>query len=71
MGTGSRTVRGTLLCISGKPQFAELVAHDKSEWLRCLLWHGLLPQLTPRIGISPWAVSTSDSVDAWLETGLG
>ena len=53
------------------PQYATLMAHDTSERPRCLLWHGWLPQLTTRIDKSPWAVSTSDSVDACLVTALG
>ena len=53
------------------PQYATLMAHDTSERPRCVLWHGWLPQLTTRIDKSPWAVSTSDSVDACLVTALG
>ena len=44
---------------------------DRSTWPRCLAWHGWLPALSPRRFGSPWAVATTDWIDAALETALG
>ena len=72
MDTGSGTVRGPLLCISGKnPSLPNSWHKTRVSGSVASCGTVFFCQLTPRIGISPWAVSTSDSVDARLENGLG
>ena len=44
---------------------------DRTNWPRCLLWHGWLPGLTSRSSGSPWAVASSDLASHNLEKALG
>ena len=44
---------------------------DKGYWPRCLLWHGWLPMLSGSNGVSPWAVSASESASYLVEAALG
>ena len=53
------------------PEFIPLMKLDRSNWPRCLAWHGWLPTLSPRRVQPPWSVAEVDSVDAALETALG
>ena len=53
------------------PEFAFLMSLDRSNWPRCLLWHGWLPG---RKGIGlrePWALSFGDLASFHLERCLG
>ena len=47
--------------------FTILVQRDKSNWPRCLLWHGWLPALAYPGGRSPWAETAEDVVTNRLE----
>ena len=42
------------------PEFLPLMPRDRTDWLRCILWHGWLPELTSRSAGSPWAMAASD-----------
>ena len=44
---------------------------DRTNWPRCLLWHGWLPGLTSGSSGSPWAVASSDLACHNLEMALG
>ena len=44
-----------LVQIRENPEFHDLVQRDKSNWPRCLLWHGGLLALAYPGGRSPWA----------------
>ena len=39
------------------PKFATLMSLDRSNWPRCLLWHGWLPGLSDISEKDPWASS--------------
>ena len=39
------------------PEFAYLMSLDRSNWPRCLLWHGWLPGLNGISRKDPWATS--------------
>ena len=47
--------------------FNALVQRDKSNWPRCLLWHGWLPALAYPGGRSPWAETAEDIAIRRLE----
>ena len=53
------------------PKFHDLMRMDKGYWPRCLLWHGWLPMLFGSNGVSPWAVSASESASYLVEAALG
>ena len=53
------------------PEFAFLVSLDRSQWPRCLLWHGSLPGLNGMLGDKPWALSFGDLASFHLEWCLG
>ena len=42
------------------PEFATLMSLDRSNWLRCLLWHGWLSGLGGICDKDPWASSFGD-----------
>ena len=44
---------------------------DRSNWPRCLLWHGWLPGLSGVSDKDPWAASFGDLASFQLETCLG
>ena len=44
---------------------------DKSQWPRCLLWHGWLPPLSGAHGASPWAETEEEVGRNQLETSMG
>ena len=44
---------------------------DRTDWPRCLLWHGWLPGLTSRSTGSLWVVAASDLACHNLEKALG
>ena len=53
------------------PELAYLMSVNRSNWPRCLLWHGWLPGL---IGIrhrDPWAISLGDLASFLRERCLG
>ena len=53
------------------PEFAVLMSLDRSNWPRCLLWHGWLPGLKG-VGLRvPWALSFGDLASFHLERCLG
>ena len=53
------------------PEFAFLMSLDRSNWPRCLLWHGWLPGLEGIGQRDPWALSYSDLASFHLERCLG
>ena len=53
------------------PEFHDLVRMDKSQWRRCLLWHGWLPLLSGTGCESPWAAGADDAAVGMLESALG
>ena len=53
------------------PEFASLMSLDRSNWPRCVLWHGWLPGLNDIGGNDPWAVSFGDLASVKLERCLG
>ena len=53
------------------PEFATLVSLDRSNWPRCLLWHGGLPGLSGTGDSDPWASSFGDRAFGELERCLG
>ena len=53
------------------PEFHDLMKMDKSQWPRCLLWHGWLPLLSGTGGESPWADSADEAAVNMLESTLG
>ena len=57
--------------LRSSPEFAFLVKQDRSEWSRCLLWHGWLPGLSPRQFGTPCAVAAGDLASNNLESSLG
>ena len=57
--------------IREKPEFASLMACNRSSLPRCLAWHGWLPMLTARRVEPSWAVAVGDGVDASLEVASG
>ena len=61
----------SLLSSFDNPEFLPLMSRDRTNWPRCLLWHGWLPGLTSRTSGSPWAIASSDLTSHSLETALG
>ena len=53
------------------PEFMPLMVRDRSEWPRCLLWHGWLPCLGTAGERDPWAASLGQLADQTLEHVLG
>ena len=53
------------------PEFAFLMSLDRSQWPRCLLWHGWLPGLKGIGQRDPWALSFGDVASFHLERCLG
>ena len=53
------------------PDFAYLMSLDRSNWPRCLLWHGWLPGLNALSDWDPWATSFGDLASFHLERCLG
>ena len=49
------------------PEFAFLMSLDRSNWPRCLLWHGWLPGLKGIGQREPWALSFGDLASFHLE----
>ena len=49
------------------PEFAYLMSSDRSNWPRCLLWHGWLPGLNGISNKDPWATSFGDLASFHLE----
>ena len=57
--------------LRNNPEFLPLMSRDRTNWPRCLLWHGWLPGLTSRTSGSPWAIASSDIASHSLENALG
>ena len=57
--------------IRENPEFHDLVQRDKSNWPRCLLWHGWLPALSYPGGRSSWAETAEDIGLNKLESAYG
>ena len=53
------------------PECASLMSLDRSNWPRCLLWHGWLPGLGGISDKDPWATSFGDLASFHLEICLG
>ena len=53
------------------PEFSYLMSLDRSNWPRCLLWHGWLPGLNGISSKDPWAASFGDLASFHLERCLG
>ena len=53
------------------PEFTFLMSLDRSEWPRCLLWHGWLPGLNGMMNDKPWALSFGELASFHLERCLG
>ena len=49
-----------LLHVRELPEFATLMALDRSDWPRCLKWRGWLPRLSCTGERDPWATSFGD-----------
>ena len=49
------------------PEFAYLLSLDRSNWSRCLLWHGWLPGLNGISDKEHWATSFGDLASFHLE----
>ena len=60
-----------LVEIREHPEFHDLMREDKSNWPRCLLWHGWLPMLSGTERGSPWAADASEAAGYMVETPLG
>ena len=52
-------------------EFATLMSLSRSNWPRCLLWHGWLPGLSGLSDNDPWASSFGDLAFGNLERCLG
>ena len=53
------------------PEFAYLMSLNRSNWPRCLLWHGRSPGLSGLSDKDPWATSLGDLASFHLERCLG
>ena len=53
------------------PEFSFLMSLNRSEWPRCLLWHGSLPGLNGMLNDKPWALSFGQLASFHLERCLG
>ena len=60
-----------LVEIRDSPEFHDLMREDKSQWPRCLLWHGWRPMLSGVDGASSWAADASESALSQVEVALG
>ena len=60
-----------LVHIRESPEFSSIVNLDKSNWPRCLLWHGWLPALSGSTFGNPWAEDATRIAKNQLETALG
>ena len=60
-----------LVQIRENPKFHALVERDKSNWPRCLLWHGWLPALAYPGGRSSWPETAEDIAICRLERAYG
>ena len=52
-------------------EFHYIVNLDRTNWPRCLLWHGCLPELSCWVWSIPWAGEAGDVALNSLETALG
>ena len=59
------------MAIRESPKFSGEISQGKTEWPRCLLWHGWLPSLSGNVTGSPWAVNPADDMFRQLESSLG
>ena len=57
--------------LRNSPEFLPLLSRDRTNWSRCLLWHGWLPGLTSRTIGTPWGIASSDLASSCLENALG
>ena len=57
--------------VRNNPEFLPLMNRDRTNWPRCLLWHGWLPGLSSGTSGSPWAIASSDLASHTLEKALG
>ena len=46
--------------LRNSPEFLPLMSRDRTNWPRCLLWHGWLPGLTSKTAGPSWAIASSD-----------
>ena len=60
-----------LLHVRELPEFATLMSLDRSNWPRCLLWHGRLFKLCCAGERDPWATSFGNLACCNLESRLG
>ena len=60
-----------LVHIRESPEFSSIVNLDKSNWPRCILWHGWLPALSGSTFGNPWAEDATRIAKNQLETALG
>ena len=60
-----------LVELRNSPEFLPLLSRDRTNWPRCLLWHGWLPGLSSRTTGTPWAIASSDLASSCLENALG
>ena len=60
-----------LVHIRESPEFSSIVNLDKSNWPRCLLWHGWLPALSGCTFGNPWAEDATRIAKNQLEAALG
>ena len=52
-------------------EFHDLMRMEKSQWRRCLLWHGWLPLLSGVNDDAPWAPTAGEAAVNMLECVLG
>ena len=57
--------------LRNSPEFLPLMGRDRTEWPRCLLWHGSLPGLTSSSIGTPRAVAAGDLASQNLEKASG
>ena len=57
--------------LRNNPEFLPLMSRYRTNWPRCLLWHGWLPGLASRTSGSPWSIASSDLANHSLEKALG
>ena len=57
--------------LRNSPEFLPPFSKDRTNWPRCLLWHGWLPWLTSRTVGTPWAIASSDLASSYLENAFG
>ena len=57
--------------LRNSPEFLPLMSRDRTNWPRCLLWHGWLPGLTSRTVCIAWAIASSNLASSCLENALG